>query len=331
MLADTNGQSGETRELEAHRRALLIACEQRTPEARVLAQLYFDSIYFREDQIRAPQARTFRWIIEDLDGTESENDRGYVPEREPPIHTKTRQYFQAWLAQGAGVLHVSGKAGSGKSTLMKLVSTHKRTQEKLNEWAGDKKLVFARFFAWKGGQSGLQNSLEGLYRSILFEVLRACPRLIPSVFPDAISSFQTTPASTYHDKPFFRPALLHQALERLISDMPKQGYRFCIFIDGLDEFQNNRTSGQDHAALEALLDQWGKNSDVKLLVSSRPHAEFTSVFSENKQLTLHKLNYCDILDYGHDVFRRRLPETASLRDYYRLLSRVAKLSSGVFL
>jgi hypothetical protein len=44
--------------------------------------------------------------------------------------------FIEWLASGDGIFHISGKLGSGKSTLMKYLYKHPRTRRELAKWAG---------------------------------------------------------------------------------------------------------------------------------------------------------------------------------------------------
>jgi len=41
-----------------------------------------------------------------------------------------------WLASGGGIFHISGKLGSGKSTLMKYLCDHPSTKAMLETWAG---------------------------------------------------------------------------------------------------------------------------------------------------------------------------------------------------
>lgn len=69
-------------------------------------------------------------------------------EEELERRSRTRVAFITWLRAGGGVFHISGKAGSGKSTLMKFICGHERAEEELKVWAEEKKkkLVFARFF-----------------------------------------------------------------------------------------------------------------------------------------------------------------------------------------
>jgi hypothetical protein len=47
-----------------------------------------------------------------------------------------REPFLHWLSAGNGIFHISGKLGSGKSTLMKFLCDHPRTTTELQKWAG---------------------------------------------------------------------------------------------------------------------------------------------------------------------------------------------------
>jgi hypothetical protein len=47
-----------------------------------------------------------------------------------------REPFLHWLSAGNGIFHISGKLGSGKSTLMKFLCDHGRTTAELQKWAG---------------------------------------------------------------------------------------------------------------------------------------------------------------------------------------------------
>ena len=47
-----------------------------------------------------------------------------------------RKAFVTWLLHGDGIFHISGKLGSGKSTLMKFLCHHELTKKLLQQWAG---------------------------------------------------------------------------------------------------------------------------------------------------------------------------------------------------
>jgi hypothetical protein len=78
-------------------------------------------------------------------GRENENS----PESEDKISLRTvkrekdlrrgrlaSESFISWLSSGEGIFHISGKLGSGKSTLMKFLCEHKHTKVELQKWAG---------------------------------------------------------------------------------------------------------------------------------------------------------------------------------------------------
>ncbi|KAM0526853.1 hypothetical protein ACHAP9_004367 [Verticillium nonalfalfae] len=77
------------------------------------------------------------------------------------VRRSLREKFKAWLRLENGVFHISGKAGSGKSTLMKRTCQDQALMDGLNVWAADRKLVFGRFFFWRSGHDS-HCSLEGL-------------------------------------------------------------------------------------------------------------------------------------------------------------------------
>jgi hypothetical protein len=52
----------------------------------------------------------------------------------PQLHAKVA--LRTWLAEGNGIFHISGKLGSGKSTLMKYLCDSDRTVNLLKQWAG---------------------------------------------------------------------------------------------------------------------------------------------------------------------------------------------------
>jgi hypothetical protein len=80
----------------------------------------------------------------------------------------------------------------------------------LERWAGNNTLIIPRLFFWRSGDE-LQNSLTGLYRSILFEVLKECPELIPLVFPAAYRVFGSQTRDNCIEEAFFEPEDIQRA------------------------------------------------------------------------------------------------------------------------
>jgi ABC-type lipoprotein export system ATPase subunit len=55
------------------------------------------------------------------------------------MQRESREKFTDWLSSTRAsfpFFHISGKLGSGKSTLMKYLCCHSRTMEELEKWAG---------------------------------------------------------------------------------------------------------------------------------------------------------------------------------------------------
>lgn len=96
-------------------------------QSSVLQRLRFDKMDERRKRVREAYAnsnkQTFSWIFDDheIPDTRTSN-RGAAS-------------FVRWLSSGTGIFHVTGKLGSGKSTLMKHVFQHHKTKEALEEWA----------------------------------------------------------------------------------------------------------------------------------------------------------------------------------------------------
>jgi len=262
--------------------------KSKTTEETILRRLYFPSMGSRIEAIADAEFDTFRWLFSS-DGSDSGPE--YWREREEELRSRTRDSFMAWLRTENGVYHVCGKAGSGKSTLMKLLCRRARFPEGgLGEWASGKKMVLASFFFWNAGDR-CQRTLEGFYRSLLFDVLRQCPELIKDAFPSYWGA--TVSESTPNDEKIsFLPSELRAAMHTILAKLDLPDYRFCFFIDGLDEFEPDLNT--DFRDLAQDLVGWAKSSDVKMCVSSRPYEEFLQLFDPRRRIQLHELTRGDI-------------------------------------
>jgi len=109
-------------------------------QKRILNSLAFDEMRYRVGQITEAHPGTFDWFYNDMP---TRNETGF----ESPSSIKptgniseakrdARSRFTNWLSSGTGIFHVSGRMGSGKSTLMKYLSGHSRTKGEIGNWAG---------------------------------------------------------------------------------------------------------------------------------------------------------------------------------------------------
>lgn len=154
-----------------------------------------------------------------------------LSEHDDPSISKGNTSFVAWLASDDdNFFWLSGKAASGKSTLMKYLYDDKRTRKKLRKWAGASDLILAAFFFFERG-GALQKSREGLLRSLLYQILSEKRDLISLAF-DSSQEDRTQPIPL----PQITWRALAKAFTKLLEKLP-ESTKICLFVDGLDEFR----------------------------------------------------------------------------------------------
>lgn len=227
------------------------------------------------------------------------------------------------MASGTGLYWITGKAGSGKSTLMKFLYNDPRTSEHLRSWASPLPLVTAAFFFWNSG-SEMQMSQSGLLRTLLCRALQQCRSLIPRVFPERWEAYSCIGDDT---NPWAWSELV-RALELLVRE-DGVTIKLCLFIDGLDEFDGS------HERLIDLIQNLVSSSAAKICVSSRPWLVFEEAFRLVPHLMLQDLTKPDIRLYIKNKFQGNAnfvdleacePEYAGA-----LLREIAGKAQGVFL
>jgi hypothetical protein len=238
----------------------------------ILDALHFQSISDRRAAIPMPHTHTFEWIFEKPSSLDTPWDS-----------------LDDWLRQGKGCYWINGKAGSGKSTLMKYIEGNEKTRAALNHWAGPSKLITGSFFFWYAG-STIQKSQEGLLRSLLLDVLTQQPQLVPTLFPEAYRTILACQHDTQISLSFLE---LKRAFLNLIASVPK-GLKICYLIDGVDEYLG------DHNEIAELFQQATASESVKILLSSRPIPACFQAFSNCSTLRLQDLTQQDIKHYVHD-------------------------------
>ncbi|KAH7146154.1 hypothetical protein EDB81DRAFT_947194 [Dactylonectria macrodidyma] len=290
--------------------------------------------------IKGPTAKS----EQDSSGTsevEDETDSDYIPQEDQKQHEREERQmkqekriaFLDWLENGSGVFYISGKAGSGKSTLMKCLAENPLTLQRLNVWASQsqKDLILVKFYFWNSGTQ-LQRSIEGLYRGILWEILRICPTLIRDIFPTHYHNIWGSEHITAQ-RHGMEPQLseLEAALDLLMKN-PKtfQKRRVCLFIDGLDEYAG------DYWKLSKLLVRWCDSGDIKICASSRPYNEFQRIFASDATtwLKLHELTQHDMSRVVQDEFNddERFTEARQANhEYEELVNAIVQRADGVFL
>lgn len=269
----------------------------------ILDQLWFRLIDDRKNSIADAHPKTLEWAIHPLSGEHTWSD------------------LSKWLRQDHGIYWISGKPGSGKSTLMKYLLNHSDVMELLKEWAGNRSLTVAAFFAWNLG-SAEQNSQGGLTRGLLYHILLQDQSQIPIILPGMWHEAQsgniklTTPSESE----------VNEAFRRLGEESSNRAYTF--FIDGIDEFAGN------HRDNIAFIQRLARNSNMKLLVASRPIDVCEAAFSSKPKCTLQDLTKRDIDRYITDNVRSQPYVTRKMIDesvVSQLIDDLNKKAEGVFL
>lgn len=304
-------------------------------ENSVLRKLYFQSVFRRENDVLDPTENTFNWIYGERDGlneplqdTETRDTHLALMSGSHETvsrHEMSRSFIQ-FLRQDGKTYLITGKAGCGKSTFMKYVAHHPKTNQHIKAWAGGAKLVIVRLFFWQSDDH-FQGSIEGFWRSILFQVLSQCPELISQVFPQ-----QQTDSENISDAVEFQAPELEVALSRLMEIPNPESYRFVYFIDGLDEHQGDNLS---HANMANLLASWASRLNFKMVCSCRPYTVFLDTFRETGVIVeLHKLTWSDISSFAESKFKQSLSRPKMLdaqRNCIALVNEITTRAEGVFL
>lgn len=281
----------------------------------VMLTLRFPDMQTRQDAIGEAFPATYDWALdEDISG------------------------LRSWLLTGSDTYWITGKAGSGKSTLMKFLSNDPRTRKYLTRWSGDSEdLVVIQCYFWYLG-SILQKSIEGLLRTIAYHILSTCPQVVETLLPERWKLIQTRrdipqPSWTLdelQDLLLKAPKAIFQA--RQASNAPKS-LKCCLFVDGLDEYNGN------HGRLVHILNDLAATDGMKICVSSRPWNVFVRAYESRKpHLFLHELTADDIRLYVNSKIMGSLSSPAtydsrdsSCKDLQAIVSDVVSRAEGVFL
>lgn len=298
--------------------------EERFAE-KLLALLAFEGMEDRYGRIVEAYEKTFQWIFQDADSEPLEESREnhWGGPLDESMEEARWISFTHWLNSNSSLYWITGKAGSGKSTLIKYVAQDLRTLEYLKRWVSGGTLVTASYFFWNSGTS-MQMSQQGLLQSLLHQILSSYPAITSSLLPARWEAHYL-----FGDDPNpFTESELRQAFT-LLKKVDPSVAKFCLFIDGLDEFDG------DHGKLVDFIKDLSEYPNIKLCVSSRPWLVFEDAFKRRPSLLVQDLTYPDIMHFitskfsgnaGFVELRERETEYAD-----QLLEDIARKSAGVFL
>jgi hypothetical protein len=190
---------------------------------------FVDSLFFpdqerREKALSGPSPKTFEWIFNRDGVADLESWRQVKWPSFPQWLESTDSSQQYWL---------SGKAGSGKSTLMAHIIrddlAFSRTKEHLKKWCGTKDLHVLKSFLFRPGRER-QAGLTSLLQSLLYQLVTSIPIMQEILMANFLPSdcgirIPTWPVTKLK-------AMLVSALDAA------EDCCFVLFIDGADEFED---------------------------------------------------------------------------------------------
>ncbi|KAL6786566.1 hypothetical protein J3E68DRAFT_446850 [Trichoderma sp. SZMC 28012] len=283
--------------------------------ARAIATgVQFINIQTREEAISKTFKETYSWIFLD----------------EPPTKNGIPIWnsFSKWLEDDTkNVYWVTGKPGSGKSTIMKLILQSSTLEDRLSRSFGSLRLLIVRYYAWISGNK-LQKSIEGLQRTILFQALQQFPDLAPVLTPRRWALCQALRSTS--DLPTWDKRELEESFEALLSSCGET-IKLALFVDGLDEFEMPPFEVIKCIQHMRTRCPYG----LKVCAASRPWPEFQDEFNEGPMLQMHLLTENDTKIFVNKSFtvnkgfveqRELHPEAAS-----QLLTDIVQRANGVFL
>lgn len=300
---------------------------------RILRSLKYDDMNERRNSILPSHPETFEWIFDDkpvpvsntdMDSlpigtdqdsqSEIDSEIPYVEEHSPSHQGNPWDSFTDWLQSTRERLYwISGKAGSGKSTLMKFLIQHQQTQSGLESW--NPNTLILSHFLWTAGQP-MGKKIKGIFCSILYQLLCGDSKLSDSM----ILHFPRIRSKNFHSDwsdeeletvVFYAFGVLSRAI--------------CIFLDGLDEICP--TDGLFR--LLEVVDKFRVLPRLKICVSSRLEPLLQRHLGNFPKLRLQDLTRRDIWRYSAEFLRPHF--RTSDKEFSDFIQEVCRKADGVFL
>lgn len=256
-----------------------------------LQSLAFRDMDFRFHDVHQAKSGTCNWVLQD-------------------------EVYAGWYSSPRGLLWINGKPGSGKSTALKYILRHMKIIR-----PPDHKILYLTFF-FHGRGSELQRTLQGLFRSLMHQLLSQAPdacHQIVSEYSQKCKSMGEVDVKWHWHTPELEEHFRISILKALDTR------KVILGVDALDE------SGKDTALrvvnyFKLLLQNLSHDSESRLQIcfTCRHYpildrvSEFTMRFEEG--------NTADIEAF----VQSQLSESQKLRDE-GFVQLITKRANGVFL
>ncbi|PVH93021.1 hypothetical protein DM02DRAFT_697748 [Periconia macrospinosa] len=275
---------------------------------RLLNSLKFDRMNERKNQIASSHPDTCTWLLQDgsdvdsnlSTNTQVESQDTYSEVDDAQSTTKSHDYsalpidicpwdsFSDWLRSTETVYWISGKPGSGKTTVVKYLLSQSQTQDYLSLWKADP-IVISHFF-WRPGTT-MQQSIKGLFCSLLHQLLSESLEVVKELFPNPSSVLEKDSEFDWSEEE------LWSFLESIVRHLNRP---IAIFLDGLDEVLPQDGVLRLLGFIDKLQDQAKDGGKIKLCLASRPEPLFLKQLGNYPNLRLEDLNTRDLREYAKE-------------------------------
>ncbi|KAF7507899.1 hypothetical protein GJ744_009933 [Endocarpon pusillum] len=267
---------------------------------RLLQSLQFDAMNNRRTQIDPPYSNTFEWVFKAKD-----SDVG--------------SSFRTWIQSDKPVFWISGKPGSGKSTLMKYLSSDVPALERLS--TGLLNCVVYSYFIWNSG-SKIERSLRGMYCSLLHQIFKKTPKI-------ADRTLQKHPELLDHNSLSDWEMMELSGLLNSVLRLHRQP--ICLFIDGLDEIDAQENPLD---LVEIIQGISAGDKVLKLCISSRPEPVWNASLNNLPSLRLQDLTRQDMSVTAKGLLNKYFPSfllQRSTAEVDIIVNSLLNKAEGVFL
>ena len=254
-----------------------------------------------------------------------------------------------------GIFWIQGRAGSGKSTLMKYIIREKKTKQLLQNDGPHSWTLVSFFFHDRGSQ--IQKSIKGLLKDILYSLVDTNRSLSEFALTDSLriqaktqalgatfarGSFASEEAAAgltpLYDRKSF-PDIESWSIKSLqeatsgIMSQTKIKMNVLFFIDALDEH-----SGEHNDLLNVIrrcfLLETPPNVHIKFCLASRPEPIFRVAFESCPSLSIDEHTTEDIKRYIHgqvDFSPAREDAEHNVGKLHELATEIADKANGMFI
>ncbi|KAJ1325986.1 ankyrin repeat domain-containing protein 50 [Microdochium nivale] len=278
-----------------------------------MASLYFPSMNARRNMPSiVASGGTFNWVLE-MPSPQTETTTDHTFDN----RTRTAGKLRLWLQDPSQrIFWVSGKPGSGKSTLMHYLAGKLSATTSAGN---DASPVMMSAFIWASGD-GLQRSVKGLLCTLVHQIFSQRSDLAKAALDFNMAKVTISDWSE---------AELRSTLASAVQSA--QGLVYVV-IDGLDEIHLD-DGGPDR--LMDVVRLLSAHANIKLCVSSRPEVFFERALQHYPHFRLQDLTRADMEHYARQELAEALGSIPKPREDRHsptaILRYLADQAKGVFL